>query len=85
MTYRVEFTRQAAKIFKDLPVREQQRLKPQIDALAVEPRPSGVVKLAGEENLYRIRVGNYRVIYNIQDKQLIILILKIGHRKDVYK
>jgi len=85
MTYRVEFTRQAAKSFKDLPFQEQQRLKPKIDALSAEPRPNGVVKLADEENLYRIRVGNYRVIYNIQDKQLIILTLKIGHRKDIYK
>lgn len=85
MTYRVEFTRQAAKFFKNLPLQEQQCLKLKIDALSAEPRPSGVVKLASEEDLYRIRVGNYRVIYTIQDKQLIILILKIGHRKDVYK
>ncbi|MFN5473062.1 MAG: type II toxin-antitoxin system RelE family toxin, partial [Pseudanabaena sp.] len=45
----------------------------------------GVVKLVGEDNLYRIRVGNYRIIYSIQDNQLLILVLKIGHRRDVYQ
>ena len=85
MTYKIEFAKQAAKQFKVLPRQEQQRLKTKIDNLEIDPRPSGVVKLSGEQNLYRIRVGNYRIIYSIQDFQLLILILKIGHRKDVYR
>jgi mRNA interferase RelE/StbE len=85
MTYRIEFVKQAAKQFKALPTQEQQRLQYKIDALAIEPRPSGVVKLAGEEDLYRIRVGDYRIIYRIQDNQFLILVVKIGHRREVYR
>lgn len=85
MTYRIEFIKQAAKQFRALPIKEQQRLKPKVDALAEEPRPAGVVKLSGEEDLYRIRVGNYRVIYAIEDNQLRILVVKVGHRREVYR
>lgn len=85
MNYKIEFAKQAAKQFKAFPRQEQQRLKIKIDNLEIDPRPSGVVKLSGEQNLYRIRVGNYRIIYSIQDSQLLILIVKIGHRKDVYQ
>ncbi|MGL5941998.1 MAG: type II toxin-antitoxin system RelE family toxin [Waterburya sp.] len=79
MNYRIEFVKQAAKQFKALPKQEQQRLKLKIDALVKDPRPSGVVKLSGQDDLYRIRVGNYRIIYSIQDNQLLILVVKIGH------
>ncbi len=85
MSYQIEFVKQAAKQFKALLTQEQERLQPKIDALATEPRPNGVVKLAGEDDLYRIRVGDYRIIYCIQDEQLLILVVKIGHRKDVYR
>ncbi len=85
MTYRIEFVKQAAKQLKSLSTEEQQRIKIKIDALANLPRPDGVVKLAGEDNLYRIRVGNYRIIYSIQDNQLLVIVLKIGHRRDVYQ
>jgi mRNA interferase RelE/StbE len=56
-----------------------------IDALAIEPRSIGSVKLAEAEDLYRIRVGSYRIIYSIQDDLLIILVVKIGHRRDIYR
>jgi mRNA interferase RelE/StbE len=85
VNYRIEFVKQAAKQFKSLPYQVQQKLKPQIDSLITDPRPSGVVKLSGQDNLYRIRVGNYRVIYSIQDNQLLVLVVKVGHRKDVYR
>jgi mRNA interferase RelE/StbE len=85
MNYQIKFVKQAARQFKALPPQEQERLQPKIDALAGEPRPNGVVKLAGEDDLYRIRVGDYRIIYCIQDEQLLILVVKIGHRKDVYR
>jgi mRNA interferase RelE/StbE len=85
MNYQIEFVKQAVKQFKALPTQEQERLQPKIDALATEPRPSGVVKLAGADDLYRIRVGDYRIIYSIQDEQLLILVVKIGHRRDVYR
>lgn len=56
-----------------------------IQELEENPRPFGLKKLVAEENLYRIRVGDYRIIYQIQDKILLILVIKIGHRKDIYR
>jgi mRNA interferase RelE/StbE len=85
MTYRIEFVKRATKQFKDLPTHEQQRLSPKINALSTEPRPIGVVKLSGEEDLYRIRVGDYRIIYAIQDDQLLVLVVKLGHRREIYR
>lgn len=85
MTYRIEFAKPAAKQLKALSPQEQQRIKSKIDALVDLPRPYGVVKLSGEDDLYRIRVGDYRIIYSIQDHRLLILVLKIGHRRDVYQ
>ncbi len=85
MTYQIEFVNQAAKQFRTLPVQIQEQLKAKIDALSTNPRPHGITKLAGEDDLYRIRSGDYRIIYTIQDRQLLILIVKIGHRRDVYR
>lgn len=84
MTYQIDFSKQAEKQFDALPTQVQQRLQPRIDALAETPRPPGVLKMEGEENLYRIRVGNYRIIYEIQDRVLLIVVVKVGHRSNVY-
>jgi len=56
-----------------------------MEALTRNPRPHGVKKLSGEQNLYRIRAGDYRIIYQIRDKELVVLVLKLGHRRDVYR
>jgi len=85
MTYRVEFAKGAAKQFKALPPQVQQSLERQINRLVLEPRPRGVVKLSGESDIYRLRVGTYRVIYQIQDQQLLVLVVKVGHRREVYR
>jgi mRNA interferase RelE/StbE len=85
MSYQIEFEKQAAKQFTALSDLVQQRILPKIDALAIEPRGMGSVKLAGAEDLYRIRVGDYRIIYSIQDDLLLILVVKIGHRRNVYR
>jgi mRNA interferase RelE/StbE len=85
MSYCLEFTKPAAKQFKALPRQIQQRLRPKIEALATEPRPAGMVKLSGEEELYRIRVGEYRIIYTIQDDQLLVLVVVVAHRREVYR
>lgn len=85
MTYRIEFARKAARQFQNLPAAVQKRLKPKIDALAHNPRPRGVKKLEGETDVYRIRVGGYRIIYQVQDKALIVLVVKLGDRKEIYK
>jgi mRNA interferase RelE/StbE len=60
-------------------------LQPKIDDLANDPRPPGVKKLSAEEELYRIRVGNYRIIYAIQDDILLVTVVKVGDRKEVYR
>jgi mRNA interferase RelE/StbE len=83
--YRILFAPSARRQLEDLPRKVQQRIAAHIDQLAVSPRPRGSIKLEGEDDLYRIRVGKYRVIYGIQDDELIVLVLRVGHRRDVYR
>lgn len=85
MRYRIEFSPKAERQFKTLPKEIQIRLKHRIDTLAVNPFPRSVKRLSAEEDLYRIRTGDYRIIYQVQGKALLILILKLGHRKEVYR
>lgn len=76
------------KFLKDLKYIEKIYQKPISEAvrdLANDPRPYGYIKLKGYTDLYRIRVGDYRIIYTIQDHKLIVLVLEIGDRKDIYK
>ena len=84
MTYRIIIPRLVQKQLDDLPQKQQKRLISAIRLLADEPRPSGVKKLKGYDKTYRIRVGDYRVIYNIEDQEKLILILSSIHRKDAY-
>lgn len=61
------------------------RLIEKIKSLATHPRPSGSEKLAGRSNLYRVRQGNYRVIYSVDDQSRVVDVVKVGHRRDVYR
>jgi mRNA interferase RelE/StbE len=61
------------------------RMIEKVKSLATQPRPSGSEKLAGRPNLYRVRQGNYRVIYSVDDEARVIDVVKVGHRKDVYR
>ena len=81
--YTVEFRPTAAKEFKKLPLEAKQRIEVQIEALRLDPRPPGAKTLQGGNGELRIRVGDYRVIYRVQDDKLIILVLKVGHRREV--
>jgi mRNA interferase RelE/StbE len=63
----------------------RQEVSDAITALATEPRPDGVRKLSGSKNSYRIRVGDYRVLYRVTDKALLVLVVKVAHRRDVYR
>ena len=85
MNYQIEFTKKAAKEFRSLPEQEKKRLQKAINLLIIDPNPRGSIKLSGEDNLYRIRVGNYRVVYTIFEEKVLILIVKIGHRREVYR
>jgi mRNA interferase RelE/StbE len=75
----------AERQFRKLNKFIQKRLKPHIDALAMDPRPVGTVKVTGEPHLYRIRVGDYRIVYYIWESEKHILIAKIAHRKEAYR
>ena len=84
MTYNVEISRKALKDLQSLPKREMLRIATEIEDLGRDPRPFGSKKLAGDEVFYRIRVGDYRIIYEIQNPALVVLVVQIGHRKDIY-
>jgi len=75
----------AAKELESLPrKKDRQRIADRIGRLAEDPRPPGCQKLSGRGR-YRIRQGVYRIVYSIQDKQLVVVVVKVGHRKDVYR
>ena len=67
------------------PFLSKKRIDTRIRALSENPRPSGIKKLAGDENLYRLRVSDYRIIYQIQDKALLVLVIKISLHREVYR
>lgn len=85
MTYDVQVHPAARKQLDSLPRKMQQRILEKINQLTVNPRPVGVVKLAGEDAVWRVRIGDYRVLYEIYDDKLVVLVIRIGHRKDVYR
>ncbi|MEH2123109.1 type II toxin-antitoxin system RelE family toxin [Nostoc sp.] len=84
MSYQVEILKGALKQLKKLSPELQERIQVKIDDLAIEPRPNGVKKLKGKENAYRIRLGEYRVIYDIFDYILVVNVVEVGHRSKVY-
>jgi mRNA interferase RelE/StbE len=84
MPYAVTFRSSAAKELRKLPVPMRNQISELIDFLATDPRPHGVKKMVGVD-AWRIRVGDYRVIYSIVDEQLVVEIIKIGNRREVYR
>ena len=85
MAYTVEITRSATKALAGLPIEPRRRIGARIDALATDPRAPGCEKLAGEQNAYRVRVGDYRIVYEIRDAEVIVKVIRIGHRREVYR
>lgn len=83
--YQILVSRTAEKAIKALPKKDRSKVVSAIGSLALHPFPPGSKKLRGEEGTFRIRVGDYRIIYEIEGRRLTILILKIGHRKDIYR
>jgi mRNA interferase RelE/StbE len=61
------------------------RIIERLDALATNPRPRGVVKMAGQHGTFRLRVGDWRIVYEVRDVELVVLLVKIGHRREVYR
>ena len=85
MAYRVLITPAARKALERLTLGVRMRVNEAILALAAAPRPHGCLKLSGSADLYRIRVGDYRVIYRVEDRVLVVLVVRVGHRGDVYR
>lgn len=83
--FRVELSRSAARAIRDLERKMQVRILSRLQTLAVNPRPVGVKKLQGEDHVYRIREGDYRIVYEVFDKKLLIHVLRMGHRREIYR
>ncbi|MHC4509228.1 MAG: type II toxin-antitoxin system RelE family toxin [Planctomycetota bacterium] len=81
--YRITIKRSAAKELEDIPRRDLQRIIKRVRSLATDPRPHGSQKLSGQEQ-YRIRQGDYRIVYSVEDKDSLIEVVKIGHRREIY-
>ena len=85
MKYTVRLNAGVGKVLNRLPPDMRRRLVRRLEALEDNPRPRGVEKLAGVEELYRVRVGTCRIVYAIRDRELVVVIVRVGHRRDVYR
>ena len=85
MKYRIEVKRSAAKALKKIPKPDQKRISEKIDNLAENLPNPDTTKMKGNNPFHKIRIGDYRIVYEIQDNVLLLLIIKIGHRKDIYR
>ena len=85
MAYSIHIKPSSAKGISKLPRSIQRRVGEALDGLALTPRPSGCGKLAGLDDLYRVRVGDYRILYQIRDKELIVLVVSVAHRREAYR
>jgi len=83
--YKIEWKNSAKKELKKLDRNVIPKIITAVESLASEPHPAGHKKLQGSEHTYRIRTGDYRIVYSIEDQILLIEIIKVGHRKDIYK
>lgn len=85
MRYSIEFRPAVLKSMKGLPKRDLRRIKKKVDDLAENLPDPGTTKMKGNNTFHKIRVGDYRIVYEIHQDRLVILVVKVGHRKDVYK
>jgi mRNA interferase RelE/StbE len=83
--YEIHIGASAARSLRKLDDIARRRIARAIDSLTTNPRPHGAVKLAGESDLYRLRTGDYRILYTIRDRILTVLVVAIGHRRDIYR
>jgi mRNA interferase RelE/StbE len=83
--YEVRLARRAVRSLADLQRRDQQRIRAAIDLLAENPRPPSCVALQREAGVYRVRVGDYRIVYEVFDRVLVVQVVRIGHRREVYR
>lgn len=82
--YKIVFKKSVAKDLRSLPKNDVLKILTRIDALALDPRADGCIKLTGDDK-YRVRQGLYRIVYEIRDAELVVSVIKVGHRSSVYK
>jgi len=85
LSYRIEIKRSAAKALKKIPKANRKSIVDKIDSLAETPPNPDTTKMKGNNPFHKVRVGDYRIVYEIQEDVLVILVVKIGHRKDIYR
>ena len=85
MNYKISIVRSALRSLQKIEKKTQKRIEKKIDTLASNPIPEDSKKLKGKRDLYRIRVGDYRIVYIIENRKLVVLIIKIGHRREIYR
>jgi len=83
--YRIEYISSVKKTFRNLSHDAQRQVRADIDSLAENPRPHGCIKLEAEDGLWRIRSGDYRIVYEVNDSLRLVTIFRIRNRKDVYR
>ena len=83
-SYKIQIKVSAAKELEEIPKPDLQRISKKIQSLSENPRPIGSEKLTGSER-YRIRQGNYRILYQIDDRKIVVVVVKVGHRREVYR
>ena len=83
--YEVKLSRRALRSLISLERNQQQRIRAALDLLAENPRPPNCVALRGEESVYRVRIGDYRIVYEVRDLVLLVHVVRIGHRREVYR
>ena len=81
----VRLARRAARALSALQRRKQQRIRAALDLLADNPRPPNCVAIKGEESVYRVRVGDHRIVYEVLDAVLLVHVVRIGHRREIYR
>ncbi len=85
MTYRIEVAPAAVRQLSKLDPAARRRAQAAIELLADQPRPSGAKKLVGGDGEWRVRTGDYRIVYEIHDEVLLVLVVAVGHRRDIYQ
>ena len=83
--YQVKIARRALRVLATLARKEQQRVRAAVDLLAEDPRPPGCTKLSGEDSAHRARVGDNRIVYEVIGDRLLVHVVRIGHRREVYR
>lgn len=85
MTYRIEVAPAAVRQIRKLEPAARRRIQAAIELLSDQPRPSGAKKLVGGDGEWRVRTGDYRIVYGIHDEVLLVLVVAVGHRRDIYQ